>query len=704
MATAHVQETRRPPAASRLAARSGLAAALAEPAAPLIAALVVLVLYAAFSDGSAGLAAQARVQVAVAVIAALATGAVLWTGTLRFDAARRAKVGLALFAGFAVWSAISLAWSVAPDQTWSEFNRALTYVIVLAAAIVAGASNPRAPELLARGFLLAVVAVALYGIGQKLVPGLHISGLFDLNQPQSLPRLEAPLGYWNALALFLGMGVPVALAFAVDRARTQRMRLWSLLALELLLLTLGLTYSRGGVLALAVGLVAGVVLTRARLRSLLWFGIAALAALPPLLVALVDPDLTGVGVGLPSRESGGLALALLLLGSMFALRRAGRHVLALERTVSVDDARARTIGRRLAGGAGVLVVIVVLGVTFSSRGLTGTISHAWDSFTATPHQASVYSPDRLLSVDSENRWVWWKEAAGAASDRPLTGWGAGSFSVVQPLYGGASLPVKQPHSVVLQFLAETGIVGALLGLGGFGLLLAAALTRVRRLPPAERLVPAALIAVTAIYAFHTFYDWDWDIPGVTLPALVCLGVLAGRPRLDEAADGAVDGFGFGLRGAAIGLCALLMCAVALSGVVPSVAAGKASSALVEASGGSPAARAGAMADAIVASKLDPLSDAGLLVEAQIALGEGALGEARSDLFAAIRRDPDDAIAWQRLVGVEFKLHDYAATLATSRRYLQLFPTSEYGRALVFESIALLTPASGSATAQPTPAG
>jgi predicted Zn-dependent protease len=145
-----------------------------------------------------------------------------------------------------------------------------------------------------------------------------------------------------------------------------------------------------------------------------------------------------------------------------------------------------------------------------------------------------------------------------------------------------------------------------------------------------------------------------------------------------------------------------MCAVALSGLLPSIAASKARAALVAASSGSAAVRSSAQADASVASSLDPLSDAGLLAEAQIALAGGDLHGARADLLAAIKRDPEDAIPWQRLVGVEFSLHDYRATLAASRRFLQLFPAAAYGRALVQQSTVLLAPPSGSATSVQTP--
>src|SRR5207245_1393079 len=141
-------------------------------------------------------------------------------------------------------------------------------------------------------------------------------------------------------------------------------------------------------------------------------------------------------------------------------------------------------------------------VAFSARGITGTASHAWTSFTTT-RGTSVYDPHRLLSADSANRWVWWKEAAGAFSDRPIAGWGAGSFPVVHLLYRRDSLPVRQPHSVPLQWLAETGLVGTLLVLAAFGLLLAAGLRAVRaEVEPRRRLLAAALLGACVAYALH----------------------------------------------------------------------------------------------------------------------------------------------------------------------------------------------------------
>lgn len=668
----------------------------------LISALVLLVLYAAFDHGAGGVAAGARLQVAVAAIATVAAAAAIWAGTLRLIAPPLAAAGVGLLALFALWSGLSLAWSVAPDQTWSELNRALTYVVVLILALLAGASHPRALRLAASGLLLVVLAVTVYAIGQKLVPGLHIPGLFDLNQTQLVPRLQDPFGYWNALGLFIALGVPLALAVVLDGDRPTRLRLGALLATELMLLTIGLTYSRGAVLALVCGLAVGIGLSRARLRSLMWIAAAALATVPPLAFGLASHNLTTVSVGLGSRELAGAELTLVLLISFAALWIGGERLMELERTAHVGPEHARRIAKALAAAAGVLVVCILLAVAVSSRGLPGTVSHAWHSFTKT-QETTNYDPGRLLSADSANRWVWWKEAAGAFSDRPLTGWGAGSFPVVHLLYRRDTISVQQPHSVVLQFLAETGIVGALLAISGFGLLLWVGVRAVRAATGAERLLAAALLAGVVTYAVHTFYDWDWDIPGVTLPALMFAGVLAGSyGRRLAPASPAPSRVSYGARTVVLGAITALLAAFALSGVVPSVAASRASSALVAAASSSRPALEHAQATAQSATRLDPLSDAGLLASATIALHLGQPERARAYLLDAVKREPADVQAWQQLVFVEILLGDAPNAFAAIQRVASLDPMGRETTALLRETELRTAPPTRSATRRPSP--
>src|SRR5947209_1659117 len=88
-------------------------------------ALLVLIVDAAFEHGGVAPAAGSRIEIAVAAIAAVAVGGWLWSRTLRAAAPRIGAVGVLLLAAFACWSGITALWSVAPDQTWIELNRAI---------------------------------------------------------------------------------------------------------------------------------------------------------------------------------------------------------------------------------------------------------------------------------------------------------------------------------------------------------------------------------------------------------------------------------------------------------------------------------------------------------------------------------------------------------------------------------------------------
>lgn len=688
----------------------GIAEKSSRAATLLVAALSLLLLYAAFDHGATGIAAQARVQTALSAIAVAAAAAWIWTGSLRVSARPAAVAGLAALAAFAIWSGVTVAWSVAPDQTWLELNRALTYVLAVGLALILGASHPRSMEFLARATLPVVLAVTVYALGQKALPGLHVPGLFNLNQTQFVPRLQEPFGYWNALGLFIGFGVPIGLALAGDKERAPRIRLASLVAVQLMLIAVGLTYSRGALLALVCGLIVGVGLSGARLRALMWLALAAVAGVAPLVVGLTNHALTDVSVSLGRRESAGLVLLAVLLASAVGLWFAGARVADIEARVHVSPQDSRRIGRLLAGAFGVALVGGVIAVSVSSRGLTGTVSHAVNSFTNTK-VTSDYNPSRLLSVDSQNRMVWWKEAAGAFSDRPLVGWGAGSFPVLHLLYRRNSLTVQQPHSVPLQMLAETGIIGALLAIGGYALLTAAGVGSVRRRAGSDRLVAAALLAGIVIYGVHALFDWDWDIPGVTLPALVFIGVLTGAGgRTASVRRAAGNGstvtpvaFGPGARLVALVAVAGALCAVALSGVVPSVAAGRASAAVVAASGSSGSALKQARSDAAEAARLDPLSDAGLLASATVAIRSGQYAQARAYLLQAVKRDPNDFQAWQRLTSVEFALGSAAGAYDAIQRVLALDPKGGGVTTLPKQLQLLLTPPAASPTRRASPA-
>ena len=211
---------------------------------------------------------------------------------------------------------------------------------------------------------------------------------------------------------------------------------------------------------------------------------------------------------------------------------------------------------------------------------------------------------------------------------------------------------------------------------------------------------------------HALYDWDWNIPGVTFPALVFLGVLAGASRrrdLEERAVGSrsmarITVFGPGIRVLGIATLTLCLCTFALSVVLPSLAASKASTALAEAASDSPATVASAESDAKLAARLDPLSDAGPRVEATIAFRDGQSGAAIADLLDAVKREPSDAQAWQQLATVELALHETQNWLLAMKRVFALDPHAQDVATVAGDTGATLslvmTPPQDSATAHP----
>ncbi len=638
----------------------------------LAGVLLTLILYAAFDHGAVAQPSGARIEVAVALIAAIAAVAGLCLDALRLPRSRAALGALGLLSLFAAWCGVTLLWSVAPDQTWIEFNRAFAYALVVGLGMALGPGRRQVRTLLADGFFVVALLVALYGLGQKLVPGLHVSGVFNLNQTGSIPRLQEPIGYWNGLALFAVLGVPAGLRVVIDANRSPRFRLLAGGGVVVLLLTIGLTLSRGGLLALLVALIVLLAGARERVRSVSWIGLLILAALPSLAYGLTAHALNTAGVSLSTREGAGGLFAAILVASLAGLYLAGRALIALEPRLALSPAAAPRLRR-----AGlVAIVALVLG-----GALAIGVTHAWTSFTS-PTAPSNVSPNRLLTTDSY-RWLWWQEAGKAFAARPIGGWGAGSFGVVHLIYRQNTLPVQQPHSLPLQFLSETGVVGALLGIGGLAMLLVAAIRGAGR-SQVGRGAAVALLATGVAYLVHSLYDWDWNIPAVTLPALLFLGLLAGaddRVRAPRPAGPLTPRLGLGGRALGLAAATLGLCFFVCSAILPSLASSDASAALFEASNSSPASLATAQSQAKLATSLDPLSDAGLRAESAIALHRGRLARARYFLEEAVGREPSDELAWSELAEIDVFLRDRAGARQAGRRVIALDPRGPSAQAL-----------------------
>lgn len=678
-------------------ARGAAGRVATKPAVLLGLALGAAIVYAAFASGAIGLQDESKLQVGIAAISLGTVAALMFGRGLGVSAERGTVAGIGLLVGFAAWCGLSISWSVAPDESWIELNRAIAYAMCAGLAVVLGSSLPFAARRVGTGYVAIATAVALYALGGKVVPWVSVPGVFDLNQTELIARLRAPLEYWNALALFCALAVPIALGNAADVEGSARRRVLSLLALVPLLATIGLTYSRGGliVVVLAVGLL--MLLRRDSARIAAFFAVGVVAVVPAFVTVLVRSDLTTDGLSVSSRTDGGLLLLLALVaGTAIALVAGGPLVRAGER-VRLGP-RGRVLAPRVAAALVALAAVGFVGkLATSDRGVTGSISHSWEGFTKAKRDRQN-APGRLVETNSGNRWVWWNEAVGAWWDRPVVGHGAGSFPVIHKRYRHDRLEVRQPHSVPLEFLAETGLVGGGLAFGGLGLLGLAGVRRYRNLDPSGRAAAAPLLAGVAAWGVHMWVDWDWDIPAVTLPMLVFLGVLAARPRAEPAPAGH-ERRSLASRVAVLGAGTVVGGAFLLSAVFPALADSWNSQALTEASKGDRADLADAAKKAASAKRLNPFSIEPVFTYAVIARQRGQL-KLSGQLYAeALRRQPNNPNTWARVAVYQVAAGNLPAAQRSAQALLKLDPLALTTFFLVFTA---RTSPAVSATAPGTP--
>jgi hypothetical protein len=406
---------------------------------------------------------------------------------------------LTLFVG---WIWLSTAWSHASPQSVLEGERGLIALTGAGAALLV-VSRRTVPQLLG-GVAAAIALIAAYGLATRLFPN-HL-GTFD---PIARYRLEAPIGYWNALGIFSTIGALLCLSFAA-RGTTYVTRALAGGAISILLPTLYFTYSRGSWIALGIGLVSAILLDPRRLQL-----VTALALLAPVAALEVwlgsrKEALTHRRTDLAAAVHDGKRYALIVLVSV-VLTGVLAVVLALvERRAAVPRAVRVAYGGTLA-----LIVLAGLVVVFMRYGSPAHIaSNGWRSFKSSPSPVGSNLNRRLFSFSGNGRVDVWRVAWHDYRANPMLGAGAGTYGEYWLAHRPNDLQVKDAHSLYLETLAELGPVGlVLLALALVVPLGAGVVAR------AHPLVPAGFGAYVA-YLGHAAIDWDWEVTAVTLAALL----------------------------------------------------------------------------------------------------------------------------------------------------------------------------------------
>jgi len=224
---------------------------LAAPIAPLAvtSAVAALTFLLAYDGGSFGDTSRGTLAVGVWWVVLLAVAAALWPLT---QLGRTALVAGGLLAAFAGLTLASVIWADSAEDAFTEFNRAALYLGVFALVALAATRVTLARWL--DGFALGIVTIAGLAFFSRCFPDVitaaNLAGL-----PIDLTRLSYPLGYWNGLAIFLALSVPLLVRLAVSDAHPA-LRALAVVPFPVLGADVYLASSRGGLLTAAVGAVA----------------------------------------------------------------------------------------------------------------------------------------------------------------------------------------------------------------------------------------------------------------------------------------------------------------------------------------------------------------------------------------------------------------------------------------------------------------
>lgn len=420
------------------------------------------------------------------------------------------------------WTAASMLWTSTQTQTALEVER--TFVYLLAAIALTAVTRSSMYQGILWGALTGSTIACLYGLATRLFP--ERLGVID---PIAGNRLSAPIGYWNGLGLLTAIAIVLAGGLATF-GREGWARAAAAGCVPLLLPTLYFTFSRGAWLALFAALFAAFVLSDRRLSLASSLLVQALPAAAAVWLAYRAKPLGETNAHLASAMNAGHGLAwrlVLLAAAATALRLVydaiGRHVRV-----------PRTVRRGFAVLLIAAAVGLVAGALVHYGGPSGAFHRAQRSIDSGGPNDGQNLNKRLFSLSSNGRIHQWHVAFDEWRAHPLLGGGAGSYAAFWAAAGPNQPQLLDVHNLYLETLAELGPVGLTVLVTALCVPLVTAVRARRR-----SLVPIAVAGYVA-WLVHVAYDWDWELPGVTIAMVLCgAAVLVAARRRSAIARGSM---------------------------------------------------------------------------------------------------------------------------------------------------------------------
>lgn len=480
---------------------------------PSTLALVCVVLLAAWmgdADGGYFVGAWAPLAFVLAALAPVVAG-VGFLGSARL---RLGALALGLFTAYTAWTLASLLWSPNKGDAWLGAGQTLLYLLVfwLSVSLVASGASRR--------WVLAASVAGPAVIAALTLPALgpQFDDFFNNN------RLIGTVGYYNGEAAFLLVPFWVAMYLGGSRSFNPFLRGAVLAGATLCFQIAVLTQSRGAMVAMAVSLPVYFLLSGQRLRGLL--------ALVPVAAALYLNFGLLNDVYSQSANGGNPVAALEKASSSVWLTVGGAGLYGLfwgltDRRWRLPQGVVRVVGVAVLAG-----VLVLAGASFAllnertGGGPVALAQQKWEEFKyeARPGQGDQ---TRYASASGSGRYELWRVAYEDFTARPVLGVGTQNYEATYYRLRQTNVgPVRQPHMLPLEVVGERGVVGGALFFGTLAVCMVTGLgARFRSLRPEGKAQVGALVAAVGYWFVHSSAEWFWQLPAVTLPAVVYLALL-----------------------------------------------------------------------------------------------------------------------------------------------------------------------------------
>ena len=567
-----------------------------------------------FAAGGLAPGSASLIAAGTTIPAAVALGLV---GSGRWPFAPPSRSALIAAAGlicFALVAALSSTWSLSAARSRDDATLAAGYVGALTLGVLLGPLLRRPGVVFATGITSLATIASASALVARSFPSL--TGV------QFTPRLSGTLSLPNAMAALALTGLFGGLALAAHRDRRLRAVGGAVAAVNMLALVL--TSSRSGLGLALVGIIALLLVLPASPRMRL---IGLIAVLPAVGIgtriatwsSFVDTTKSVAAAGW------GLVIAAIAVG----LLGAALAVLAPKVLLGADpEGKRGRASRRTLLIAAITVSVLFLALVARAGGPVGAADAIRAGFSSPVGQSGV-----RIGLGANLRDHWWQTAADGFADKPITGWGAGTFRLLEQTTRNPAYTTDSAHNTVLEAFAGTGLIGGVPFIVGGIALVVIAVGGIRRARVGDD-TGATVTAIGAItFISQGMVDVDWDLAAQGVLAYAAIGAIA--PCVNR-----VVRVGMPSRALAIGLSVALLSAGLLG--IPSWLGARNAELSSKLLGQNPQV---ALNLATSAHRYDPISVAPLIAEAEARAELGDITGAQAALLAAITQEPQNYEPW-----------------------------------------------------------